>query len=305
MRTRVSSGVCCLLCSIAAACLVRPARAADGYTGLDADTAPSAYAGADARTTADGYAPPGGIASPISDHFDLLAAYFAATVHTRLRLDPPGIPYGGTPLSGENDLGLARKNPEGLLELTFRMHERNRMRVDYFQLDRSGNVLLDRTVVFGSETYDAGNAVQTTLDWKMMGFTYTRALIQTDRFELGAGLGVHLLAADVTGADPALIESHETSRVGAVPTIALETMWRISRRFAFTAHGQYFGTTIDGVTGSLGEYHGDFQYRWSAPFAIGLGYEYIRASFAGVTGTTPGRITLAAQGPEAFIRVSF
>jgi hypothetical protein len=293
MPNRLASGACCLLFSLAASSLTSPAVSAD------------AYAGPEGATSADGYSPPGGIASPITDHFALLVAYFPVTVHTHLRLDPTGEPYGGTPVSLENDLGLPSKNPEGLLELTFRMRERNRMRVDYFQLDRSGNTIVGHTVVFGNETFDAGNAVQTTFDWKMMGFTYTHAFIQTDRFEFGAGLGVHLLNADVTGADPTLIESHETSRAGAVPTVALDTMWRISRRFAFTGHGQYFGTTISHVSGSLGEYHGDFQYRWRAPFAIGIGYSYMRVSFASVHSSTPGRITLAAQGPEAFVRVSF
>jgi hypothetical protein len=293
MRKSLASGACCLVFSLAASCLGPLAVAEDGYTG------------ANGATSADGYSPPSGSVGPITDHFALLLAYFPATVHTQLRLDPTGTPYGGTPLSGENDLGLARKNPDGLLELTFRMRERNRMRVDYFQLDRSGNVLIGRTVVFGNETFDAGNAVQTTLDWKMMGFTYTHAFIQTDRFELGAGLGVHLLEADATGSDPTLIESHETATTGAFPTVALDAMWRISRRFAFTAHGQYFGKTIGRFSGSLGEYHGDFQYRWSPPFAIGLGYSYVRASFETVSGSTPGRIVLAVQGPEAFVRVSF
>ncbi|HTX24626.1 MAG TPA: hypothetical protein VMD03_08215 [Steroidobacteraceae bacterium] len=285
---RIASGVLGLVLSIIAPCLAPRAAAADAYTG------------------ADGYSPASGVtASPITDLFDLRVSYFSAMVHTRIRLDPTGAPYGGTPLSGENDLGLARNNPTGLVELTFRMRKRNRMRVDYFDLDRSGNVTLGRTVVFGNETFDAGNAVQTTLDWKMMGFTYTHAFIQTDRFELGAGLGVHLLDADVTGSDPTLVENHETARTAAVPTVALETMWRISSRFAFTGRAQYLGATVDRVSGSLGEYHGDFQYRWQPSFALGLGYSYVRVSVASVTGSTPGRVTLSTQGPEMFVRVSF
>jgi hypothetical protein len=262
--------------------------------------------GADGATGADGYSPPAGqTASPITDHFALRLSYSPLAVHTQLRLDPTGLPNGGTPVSGENDLGLPRKNPEGLVELIFRLHERNRMRVDYFQLDRSGNAVVDRTIIFGNETYDVGNAVQTSLNWKMMGFTYTRALIQNDRFELGVGLGVHLLDADVTGTDPTLIETHETAKTGAFPTGALETMWRISRRFAFTGRGQYFRAAYHGFTGSLGEYHGDFQYRWKPPFALGVGYSYTRASFADPTSNTPGRVVLSAGGPEAFVRVSF
>jgi hypothetical protein len=282
MRITVASGACCLLLSLGGQWLAPRAAAADGYAPPSAEPA-----------------------SPISDHFDLRVSYFAATVRTQLRLDPTGAPYGGTPLVGEDDLGLARKNPEGLLELTFRIRERNRMRVDYFQLDRMGSVVLGRTVVFGNETFDAGDAVNTSLDWKMMGFTYTRAFIQTDRFELGAGLGVHLLDADVTGTDSTLVESHESSQTGAFPTVALETMWRISSRFAFTGRGQYFGKTLRQFSGSLGEYHGDFQYRWRPTFAVGLGYSYMRASFADPTSSTPGRLVLSAQGPEAFVRVSF
>jgi hypothetical protein len=257
-------------------------------------------------TSADGYAPPSGqTASPITDHFALRLAYLEATAHTNMRLDPTGFPNGGTPVSGENDLGLARKNPTGLLELTFRLRERNRMRVDYYQLNRNGNAVVNRTIVFGNETYDVGNAVQTSLNWKTMGFTYTRALIQNDRFEFGAGLGVHLLQADVTGSDPTLIESRETAKTGAVPTVALETMWRISKRFSFTGRGQYVRAAVNGTTGSFGDYHGDFQYRWQPAFAIGIGYSYMRASFATLTSSTPGRISLSAGGPEAFVRVSF
>jgi hypothetical protein len=290
MRTPLAVRAACLLFALTGPGLVPVALAGDGPTG------------------ADGYSPPSGAtASPITDHFALRVSYSPATVHTDLRLDPTGFPYAGTPVSGENDLGLARKNPEGLVELTFRLHKRNRMRVDYFQLDRAGNAVVNRTIIFGNETYDAGNAVQTSLDWKMMGFTYTRALIQNDRFELGAGLGVHLLQADVTGSDPTLVESHETAKTGAFPTIALETMWRISKRFAFTGHGQYFRAAVSGVTGSLGEYHGDFQYRWQPAFAVGVGYFYTRASFEDATATasSPGRITRSAGGPEAFVRVSF
>jgi hypothetical protein len=289
MRTQLAvRAACVVLFSLTGASLVPLALAADGPTG------------------ADGYAPPSGqTASPITDHFALRLSYSPVTVHTTLRLDPTGTPNAGTQVSGENDLGLARRNPDGLVELTFRMRARNRIRVDYFQLDRTGNAVVNRTIIFGNETYDAGNAVQTSLDWKTMGFTYTHAFIQNDRFELGAGIGVHLLQADVTGTDPTLIESRETAKTGAVPTVALETMWRISRRFAFTAHGQYVRATVNGTSGSFGEYHGDFQYRWQPSFALGVGYSYTRASFETISSSTPGRIVLSAGGPEAFVRVSF
>jgi hypothetical protein len=281
-----------------------PGRAAAAFLALM--LAAGAAAAADGYSSADAYLPqPSGIASPITDRLALRATFIAATAHTRLRIDPQGLPLGGTTLSGERDLGLASSNPDGRVELMVRMGDRNRLRVDYFQLDRTGDAQLASTIVFGNQTFPVSAEAHSTLDWKSMGFTYTYAFWQSERFEAGAGLGVHLIQADAIGSVPALHESHETSEAGAFPTIALEAMWRISSRFAFTGRGQYLGGTLHGFTGSLGDYHGDFQYRWRRAFAVGVGYSYTRASFESVTSGTPGRFTLSVAGPEIFARVSF
>jgi hypothetical protein len=254
---------------------------------------------------ADGYPASHDVPSPITDHFYLRLSYFRPALNTTLRLDPSGNPYGGTQLSGEDDLGLPSKDNQARMELMFRMRERNRLRVDYFQENRSGGALLDRTIVFGNQIFAAGSQVATTLDWKMMGFTYTRAFFQTERFEIGAGLGVHLIQADAIGSVPALFQRHETSVAGAWPTLATDGIWRISRRFAVTGRAQYLGATVNGLSGSLGDYHADVQYRWKPNFALGLGYEYIRQSFQSTTRGNPGLFVLSAGGPEAFLRVSF
>ena len=254
---------------------------------------------------ADGYQPSHDLLSPITDHFYLRLSYFHPALNTTLRVDPAGKPYGGTQLSGEDDLGLPSTDNQARMELMFRMRERNRMRIDYFQENRSGSSLLTRPIVFGDQTFAAGSQTETTLNWKLMGFTYTRAFLQTPNFELGAGIGVHLIQADAIGTVPALFQRHETSVAGAWPTIATDGIWRISRRFAFTGRAQYLGATVKGLSGSLGDYHGDFQYRWKSNFAIGLGYEYIRGSFQSTSSGTPGLFILSAGGPEAFLRVSF
>lgn len=268
--------------------------------------APERAGAADGFSAGDAYVPPTRqIGNPITDRLALTVGYTQAKAHTTLRVDPSGVPFGGTTLSGERDLGFASTNPDGRVELMVRMGDRNRVRVDYLQLDRSGDAVLDRTVVFGNQTFLANEQAVSSLNWKTMGFTYTYAFLQTRSFEAGAGLGVHLISADAIGSVPATFQSHEASQAGAVPTIALESMWRISSRFAFTGRGQYLGGTLHTFTGSFGDYHGDFQYRWRSPFAIGVGYSYTRASFESVShGSTPGRLVLSVGGPELFFRVS-
>jgi hypothetical protein len=258
------------------------------------------------QTTADGITSfHGEMPSPITDHFYMRVGAFLATNTTRLRIDPTGMPYGGTPLSGEHDLGLSSKETQARFELMFRLRERNKLRVDYFQLNRTGDKTLSQPIIFGNQTFAASDEVITELDWRMMGFTYTRSFLYTDRFELGAGLGVHLLDADARGSVPATLQNHETSAAIGVPTLALDGVWRISRRWAFTARGQYLRATISDSSGSLGDYHADIQYRWAPPFAVGVGYSMIRASYDSPSQNNPASFALSFQGPEIFARISF
>ena len=262
--------------------------------------------GPPAQTTADGLTSfRGEIPSPITDHFYMRISDFVGTINTRLRIDPTGMPYGGTPLSAESDLGLPGKENQGRFELMFRLRERNKLRVDYFQADRNGDTVLTHPIIFGNQTFASTDEVFTELDWRMMGFTYTHSFVYSDRFELGAGLGVHLIDADARGSVPATLQNHETSAAIGVPTLALDAVWRISRRWAITARGQYLHVAINNFSGSLGDYHADFQYRWAAPFAIGAGYSIIRAAYDAPTQHNPASFALNIHGPELFARISF
>ena len=242
--------------------------------------------------------------SPITDHFALRGTFFAAQLNTDLHLDSSAT-APGTLLNAEHDLGLKGHLNQGRMELIFRLHERHRLRVDYFGSDRDGDRAIGRNIVFAGNTFMSGDVVQSDLQYSMLGFTYTYSLIRTERFEVGAGLGVHLLQADARGTDVTLQEHAESSGVGAFPTPALDATWAISQRFAFTARGQYLNATVHGTSGSLGDYHADLQYRWRPNFEIGLGYEEIRAQLETERKTSPAGFALSVRGPELFLRASF
>jgi hypothetical protein len=246
----------------------------------------------------------GALASPITDHFALRGSFFPATLSTDLHLDTAsGMP--GTAVSAERDLGLKSRLNQGRMELIFRLRERHRLRVDYFGSDRGGDRALDRTILFGGHTFMVNDRVQSDLQFSMLGFTYTYSLLRTERFELGAGVGVHLVQADARGTDVTLQQRAESSGVGAFPTPALDATWAISQRFAWTARAQYLRGSINSVSASLGDYHTDLQYRWQRNFALGVGYEVIRAQLADGHSSPPAGFALNIRGPELYLRASF
>jgi len=281
MRTmRTSAAFACLL--LVAALSVQPVRAADDFFDGDAQTP-----------------------SPITDRFSLRASFFDAKVETDLRVDDPGIPLSGTAISGARDLGFRPSESDGMVELVFRLRDRNRITAGYLELDQSGTTTLTRPIAFGSQIYNVGDRVSSALQWRVMSLTWTYALIQNDRFELGAGLGVKLTDLDARAQVPARFASYETSRVGALPTPALEAAVRITRRFSLTGHAQYLRVSSNGTSGVVQDFHADAQFRWVPNLAIGAGYSVVRLDVNSITNSNPQLLNIRLRGPEAFVRVSF
>jgi hypothetical protein len=244
------------------------------------------------------------IPSPITDRFYVRGTFYSPAIRTSLQVDAQA-GTAGTLIGGEKDLGMKGRVPQGRIELMIRMRKRNKLRVDYFATDRSGSHVLQRQIQFGDQLFAVNDVATSNLEWRTFGLTYTYSLLQTERFELGLGIAVHFLEADARGAVEARQLRQEVSGAGAFPTIPLDFTWRISRRFALTARGQYFHASVNGFQGSLGEYHGDFQYRWKPNFSVGAGYTIMKYSLDVNDASFPGLFRMDVRGPEAFFKVSF
>src|SRR5215831_10859265 len=156
-------------------------------------------------------------ASPITDHFFMRLTYFTAPVTTTFRLDRSAT-IQGTTLSAEDDLGLDDKIDQARMEFDIRMRDRGHMRIDYFKLDRFKEQPLPRDIIFGDFDYTAGTTFRTTLDWRVLTFTYTYSFFKYDRFEAGLGLGLSLIQADAEGGQPGTLKIEKTTEAGIFPT---------------------------------------------------------------------------------------
>src|SRR5262249_59102725 len=105
----------------------------------------------------------------------------------------------GTTVSGERDLGLDSRIPQGRIEIMFRLRERHRLRVDYFETNRRGDNVIGRQILFGDVTFLPGDRVTSSIDWRQFGLTYTYSVLRRDRLELGIGLGAYFLEAEPRG----------------------------------------------------------------------------------------------------------
>jgi hypothetical protein len=246
-------------------------------------------------------------ASPITDHFYIRAAFYAPKFDTNFRVDPSNAPAGttGTPVNAENDLGLDHRQHKGRVEFMFRLRERNKVRVDYYEANRDGSQVLANDVVFGNETFPAGQTAMTQFDLQQFDITYTYSFIRNNHFEVGTGLAVYFLQVDVIGQVPAQNLRQEVSAATPFPALPLDLTWRVSSRWAATARAAYLKVNHHDLSGRYWDTGADIQYRWVPNFVIGAGYASIRTDLTRVGGSFPGVVNMTINGPQVFLRFSF
>jgi hypothetical protein len=242
--------------------------------------------------------------SPITDHLALEALFFWGSVSTFGQFDSrTGVI--GTPLSAERDLGLSNQAYQPRFELMFRLRPRHRLRVNFFDLRRNGSTVLNTPILYGDQVFQAGSPLQSSINWRQMDITYTYSFLRGERYELGAGLGLHLLEAEAIAQQPGTPLRVDYNQAGPFATAALDGTYLIAKHWSFNARANYMHITVHDFTGELEDYHADVQYRWRRNFAIGAGYDYSQSEVDIRDHDPSGIVQLRIRGPQLFLRVSY
>jgi hypothetical protein len=246
--------------------------------------------------------------SPITDHLYVSVAFFNPHLDTFLRIDPTNTnpPTAGTPLSGERNLGFAPTLQQATVEAMLRLRERFRIRISYFEADRSGSVVLPSQVVFGNQTFAAGDQLNSSLDWRMFTISGLYSFYRSDRLELATGVTGYTVQLQAQAVAPVLFQQETTTASGGVAALPLDVTWRVSHRFTLTARGAYFKAAIDNFRGELTDLYADAQYRILPNLTTGVSYSSTKLDLTRTSATSaPGIANLSIRGPQVFVRFSF
>jgi len=244
------------------------------------------------------------IASPITDRFALKGVYYQPTVDTLLRYDS-STGATGTEFLAEDTLGLDDELNQGLFEMWIRMADRHRLRVDFYKMSRQGDVIIDQVLQFGDSTFLPGENVVSDMELRTLGLTYTYSVFRRETFEIGLGLGMHLVQMEGAAEVPVRFEGEEFDVAGPMASLALDGTWRFLEKWSANGRVQYLQGNLDDVDGLYAQYHLDVQYRVHRNLAFGLGYSQTRMKVDSIAADFSGMFDLEYAGPEAFVRVSF
>lgn len=244
--------------------------------------------------------------SPTNERVRLSLGFMHLSSSTDIRLDSSqGLP--GTAINAENEFGLDSSDFEVKFQAMVRVGERHRLRFDYFNLDRTGQVTLSAPIVFRDVVLQANDPVNSNLSMRTLGINYEYSFIHREKFELAATIGVN--DTDISARARVTTQFRHVDQAedqaGPFPTLGLDSSYVISKRFYVDARAQYFKAAIDHLTGTLSMYEIDALYRLRPNVSFALGYTGVKATLDSRQTKNSGYFDFDTKGPELFVRIAF
>lgn len=247
--------------------------------------------------------------SPTDDRVRLSLGIMRMSSATTLQLDnSAGVP--GTEINAENDLGLDSSDIEPKFQAMVRLGERQRLRFDYFTLDRNDQKTLPlgaAPIAFRDVTLEPGDPVQTSLSLRTFGIAYGYSFWHSETLEFAATLGIN--DTDISASARVQTQTRHVyqneDQAGPFPTLGIDGTWVVSKRFYFDGRAQYLQVHVNELDGSLGVYELDALYRFRPNVSFALGYNAVKAHLASTKSSQAGLFDFDSKGPELFVRVAF
>lgn len=233
--------------------------------------------------------------------FSLGGFYAESTTQARLGSSTGG---AGVDVNFEDALGLEERKWIGEAAMYWRISERWRVDVDYFNLDRSASRALATDISWGDQTFTAGTTVNSSVQISDLRAALGYSFFRRPDKELGAGIGLHTLKFRAS-IDAAGIGGRTESATAPLPTFAIYGTFALTDTWALALRTDWLSLDYDKYSGSVRSSAIDVVYQPYKNIAFGVGMHSLslRLDVDNPNSKFQARVNL--QGPAAFVSVSF
>ena len=238
----------------------------------------------------------------LTDRFYLGAGAFYPKTATSAQLTSrAGI---GASVEFEDSLGMRSSDtvPAGFARMRF--GERWRVEAEYFQLNRSGERVVDRDIQWGENVYPVNATVRSKFDFSDLRISAGYSFFRTRDKELGADLGLHVAAYEV-GLSANAIGDEQQDVTAPLPVLSLYGQFALTDRWAVSARIDRFSLSYENYDGSLTALGLDVMYQPFRHFGFGVGYRNLFIDLEAEKSGRTLKVDQSFQGPLVYVNVSF
>ena len=251
-------------------------------------------------------------ADTLDDRFALSLGVFVLSTHTTVRANgsaSPDLPIEvGTPIEVERQLGIGDRS-NFRLDGYWRLFERHKLRLMYFDEGRSAQKSLTDEIVFRGQTYAVNSQVTSRIDTRVAELAYEYAFLRGEHYELAGSLGIHDLTFKLQLTEVGQsINGERSARAdvnGPLPVIGLHYVWEFYPRWSLDAIFQFFTLKFDQYDGNLQDYNTSIFYMPWKNFGFGAGWNEFRTNVNINNASYDGTLTWRYGGARIFFRASY
>lgn len=242
---------------------------------------------------------------------------FFPSVDSGLTFDPDTVNIG-TPLDGENILGLDEDVTTLLLYGRWRFHQRHRIEAEWIRLNRDGVRSATQTLTIGNTTAAIGAQLQSKFDVDIGRVTYGWSFIKDEKKEATVLAGVHIIHSEIsvnlsgtltdanTGAPIAAGAAAEGEGVTfPLPHIGARFGYAVTPKLFLDIGATLFYLEIDDLKGSLLDVGANAQYLLWRNVVAGAGVRYFDFNVEDDNSIGSDEFDFNYIGPVVFLGAAF
>ncbi|MGZ8398276.1 MAG: hypothetical protein ACXWWN_04485 [Gemmatimonadales bacterium] len=219
--------------------------------------------------------------SHLYDRFQVSASGTLLVLGTTIRIDPDS--GEGSEISLNDNLGVGSTTVQPRLALRWRPGRRHELEGGYQWANRSGETVLQDTIVFRDTAYAAGLRVNSESGTSQMFLTYRYAFTAKEKTQIGAALGIGLIflrqtiaataGATAGGPDTAIVQfSREGNINGPNASIGGYGRFQLGERWYLESDLRAIYIKIDNIKAAVVELGLAGRYFLSNKVGLELGY---------------------------------
>lgn len=208
-----------------------------------------------------------------------------------------------------DDIGIDTKDESFIGSFTWNMGDRWVLRFDTFGFDSSGSRTSTRDFTYDDTTVTIGTSLEGGVDLEIYMLNIGYRIIDTDRWDVGAGLGAHYIRLDfgfeatlsANGDNVTVIGEEETKEEFPVPNLYAWTNYRVNDRLALTLSGGWLSANYDNYDGELYFLRTALELGITDRFGMGAGYWISNFDVERETSRRTERYDVDLPGPYAYL----
>jgi hypothetical protein len=251
-------------------------------------------------------------ADALDDRFALTIGTFFLTTSTTVRADGSvgaGAPIEvGTPIDLEHELGVGNKTSIRI-DGYWRFLERHKIRIMYFDENRSASRTIDQDIIFRGQTYPINTNIDSRFDTVVAELAYDYAFLRGEHYELAGTFGIHDLSFKLkltaTGQSVSGEQSGSANVNGPLPVFGLHYVWQFAPQWSLDAMFQFFTLKFEQYDGNLQDWNATVFYMPWKNFGFGAGWNTFRTNLTIDNASYDGSLKWHYSGARIFFRASY